>query len=105
MKENKKIEKFLIKVSKLEKEEIRSRSTELGFNMSVYARKMLLGKRIIIKTDKEMIRQIKYVGNNINQIANQLNMRSDDLILADAYLQMEEYKQILQRILDNIEKK
>jgi len=32
-------------------------------------------------------------------------MRSDDLILADAYLQMEEYKQILQRILDNIEKK
>jgi N-acyl-L-homoserine lactone synthetase len=105
MKEVKKIKQILIKISEIEKDEIKRKSKDLGLNMSDYIRKSALNKRIIIKTDKEMVRQIRYVGVNINQISRQLNTYSDSIIIAEAYIQMEEYKQMLQTILDNIEKK
>ena len=105
MKEVKKIKQILIKISEIEKDEIKRKSKDLGLNMSDYIRKSALNKRIIIKTDKEMVRQIRYVGVNINQISRQFNTYSDSIIIAEAYIQMEEYKQMLQTILDNIEKK
>jgi len=110
MRENKKSEKILLKIAKSEKEEIKVRANELGMGMSSYIRKMTLNQRIIIKTDKDMIRQIKYVGNNINQIAHQFNMRMNDVhfdefFIQDAYKQMEEYKQILECMLNSLTKK
>jgi len=105
MKENKKTTRIFVKISFFEKEEIKNRAKELGINMAAYMRNKALNHRIIIKTDKEMVRQIRYIGNNINQIARQLNTYSDGLIIAEAYKQMEEYKQMLQCILNNIENK
>jgi len=69
MKEVKKIKQILIKISEIEKDEIKRKSKDLGLNMSDYIRKSALNKRIIIKTDKEMVRQIRYVGVNIIRIA------------------------------------
>jgi len=104
MKGNKKIKQMLIKVSESEKNEIKSKSDKLDMNVSSYVRHAALNKRIIIKTDKEMIRQVRYIGNNINQIAHQLNINSDGLLIEEAYIQLKEYKQMLQAIFDNIEK-
>lgn len=107
MKENK-TTRIPVKISNSEKEEIRDRAKKLGMTVSAYMRTSALNQRIIIKTDKEMVRQIRYIGNNINQIAHQYNMRGenlDGLTIADAYMQMEEYKQLLQLIIDEITKK
>lgn len=105
MKENKKNDTILLKIAKSDKDEIRNRATELGMGISSYIRKMALNQRIIVKTDKEMIRQIRYIGNNINQIAHQLNMYSDVPIIEKTYKEIIEYKDMLQIIVDNISKK
>jgi len=105
MKENKKTSRIPVRMTTDEMADIRGRANELGISMSSFMRKAALNQRIIIKTDKEMIRQIHYLGNNINQIARQLNTYSDGLIIADAYKQMEEYKEVLQNMLANISKK
>ena len=107
MKENK-TTRIPVKISNSEKEEIKDRAKKLGMTVSAYMRTAALKQKIVIKTDKEMIRQVKYVGNNINQIAHQYNMRGenlDGLTIVDAYTQMEEYKQFLQLIIDEITKK
>ena len=107
MKENK-TTRIPVKISNSEKEEIKDRAQKLGMTVSAYMRTAALKQKIVIKTDKEMIRQVKYVGNNINQIAHQYNMRGenlDGLTIVDAYTQMEEYKQLLQLIIDEITKK
>jgi len=105
MKEDNKTSRIWIKVSESEKQEIKNRSNELGVNMSAYMRKMALNQRFVIKTDKEMVRQIRYIGNNINQIAHQLNMYSDIPIIEKSYKEILEYKEMLQIIIDNIAKK
>jgi len=106
MKENK-TTRILLKISFSEKEEIKDRAQKLGMNVSAYMRTAALKQKIVIKTDKEMVRQIKYIGNNVNQIAHQYNMRGENLdgiAIVDAYKQMEEYKQLLQLIIDEIVK-
>jgi|GEM_PF-3590636 len=107
MKENK-TTRIPIKISNSEKEEIKDRAKKIGMTVSAYIRTVALKQKIVIKTDKQMIRQIKYIGNNINQIAHIFNIRGenlDDLAIADSYRQMEEYKQLLQLIINVIEKK
>lgn len=107
MKENK-TTRIPVKISNSEKEEIKDRAQKLGMTVSAYMRTAALKQKIIIKTDKEMVRQIKYIGHNINQIAHQYNMRGENLdgiAIVDAYTQMEEYKQLLQLIIDEIAKK
>jgi hypothetical protein len=107
MKENK-TTRIPIKISNSEKEDIKNRAKKLGMTVSAYIRTVALKQKIVISTDKQMIRQIKYIGTNINQIAHIYNMRGenlDDLAIVDAYAQMEEYKQLLKLIIDEIEKK
>jgi Bacterial mobilisation protein (MobC)./Ribbon-helix-helix protein, copG family. len=107
MKENK-TTRIPVKISYTEKNEIRDRAQKLGMTVSAYMRTAALKQKIIIRTDKEMVRQVKYIGNNVNQIAHQYNMRGENLdgiAIVDAYTQMEEYKQLLQLIMDKIEKK
>jgi len=107
MKENK-TTRIPVKISNSEKDEIKDRAQKLGMTVSAYMRTAALKQKIIIKTDKEMVRQIKYIGNNVNQIAHQYNMRGENLdgiAIVDAYTQMEEFKQLLQLIINEIAKK
>jgi len=105
MKENKKTDRMNVRVSQKELAEIKKKADKLNMPASTYFRTVALNQRIVIKTDKEMVLKIRYIGDNINRIAHQLNMHSDDLTIADAYSQMEEYKQMLKCILDDIVKK
>ena len=105
MKEEIKMARIEVRITINEQTKIKNKANELGLSVSAYMRKTALNHRIIIKTDNEMIRQIRFIGININQIAHQLNMYSDGLIIADAFKQMKEYKEMLQLIIDNIRKK
>jgi len=105
MKEEIKMARIDVRITINEQTMIRNKADELGLSVSAYMRKTALNYKIIIKTDIQMIRQIKFIGHNINQITHQINMNSDFLKIADVYNQMEEYKQMLQIIIDNIEKK
>ena len=106
MKEEKKSKALLIKLSEVEKDEIKRKAEALGFkSVSDYVRTTALNHKIVVKTDKDVVRQVRMIGNNINQIARQLNTYSDEGFIYDARKQMDEYKEILQLILDNIKKK
>lgn len=105
MKENKKEARIPVRMTIDEMADIRNRANELGISMSSFMRKAALNQKIIVKTDKEMVRQIRYIGNNINQIAHQLNMYSDVKIIEKTYKEILEYKEMLQIIIDNISKK
>ena len=101
----KKTDRMNVRVSQKELAEIKKKANKLNMPVSTYFRTAALNQRIVIKTDKEMVLKIRDIGDNINRIAHQLNMHSDDLTIADAYSQMEKYKQTLQCILDDIAKK
>jgi len=105
MKDEIKMARIEVRITINEQTKIKNKANELGLSVSAYMRKSALNQRIIIKTDKEMVRQIQFIGNNINQIAHRLNINSDMLNYFDVYTQMEEYKEILQLIIDNIRKK
>ncbi|ADQ79725.1 mobilization protein [Paludibacter propionicigenes WB4] len=104
MKEEIKMARIEVRITINEQTKIKNKANELGISVSAYMRKTALNHRIIIKTDNEMIRQIRFIGNNINQIAHRLNINSDTLNYLDTYTQMEEYKQMLQLIIDKIRK-
>jgi len=105
MKDEIKMARIEVRITINEQAKIKNKANELGLSVSAYMRRSALNQRIIIKTDKEMVRQIRFIGNNINQIAHRLNINSNILNYFDVYTQMEEYKEILQLIIDNIRKK
>ena len=105
MKDEIKMARIEVRITINEQTKIKNKADELGLSVSAYMRKTALNQRIIIKTDKEMVRQIQFIGNNINQIAHRLNTNSDMLSCFDVYTQMEKYKEMLQLIIDNIRKK
>lgn len=94
--------KIDVRVSLDEYTNIKKMSDELGMKMSGYMRATALNHAIIIKTDLDMIRQIRHIGNNINQIARQLNTYSDETIIFNSYNELKEFKQILQSMLNNL---
>ena len=104
MKDEIKMARIEVRITINEQTKIKNKANELGLSVSAYMRKSALNQRIIIKTDKEMVRQIQFIGNNINQIAHRLNINSDMLNYFDVYTQMEEYKEMLQLIIDKIRK-
>ncbi len=106
MKEEKKSTRIPVKVSELEKEEIKRKAEALGFkSVSNYIRTTALNHTIVVKTDKEVVRQVRIMGNNINQIARQLNTYSEESIIYNSISEIKEFKEILQVILENIRNK
>ena len=106
MKEVKKTSRFEVRISDQELEEIKKKADALGFkSISNYLRTTALNHKIIIKTDKDMVRQIRFIGININQIARHLNTYSDEAIILAASIQMDEYKELLQIMLDKMASK
>ena len=71
------MERIFIKVTPKEKEKIRQRMAEMGIkNMSAFMRKMAIDG-YCIKLDlsdvNEMVRLLRYAGNNLNQYAKKAN--------------------------------
>lgn len=95
---------FHIKLSSAEKNEISKKAAKLGLNLSSYVRKMALGEKIIIKTDLEMVRQIRKIGVNINQIAHKINKDASPKNVNIGLVELKNYMDRLDSIIDKIEK-
>ena len=67
---------FSIRISKQDLEAIRQKAVQAHMSQSDYVISCCLGKKIIIILDglKEVLRQQKAIGNNLNQLAVLANM-------------------------------
>ena len=67
--------KFSIRMASADREKIRALAQKAGMSMSDYVTSCCLGKKIIILDGlKEVLRQQKAIGNNLNQLAVLANM-------------------------------
>ena len=71
------MERIFIKVTPEEKEKIRQRMDEMGVkNMSAFMRKMAIDGycvKLDLSDVNEMVRLLRYAGNNLNQYAKKAN--------------------------------
>ena len=71
----KKDKQFSIRISKQDLEEIRRKAAQAHMTQSDYVTACCLGKRIVIMDGlKDVLRQQKAIGNNLNQLAVLANM-------------------------------
>ncbi len=68
-----------IRCSKEDKDIIKAKAFEAGLSLSEYVRRQSLDGKIIIRRSSqtlsfEMIHELKKIGNNINQIAKNMNI-------------------------------
>ena len=67
--------KFSTRMASEDREKIRALTQKSGMSMSDYVTACCLGKRIVIMDGlKEVLRQQKAIGNNLNQLAVLANM-------------------------------
>ena len=67
--------KFSIRMTSQDREAIKELAKQSGMSMSDYVTACCLGKRIVILNGlKEVLRQQKAIGNNLNQLAVLANM-------------------------------
>ena len=70
----KKDKQFSIRIAAQDLETIRQKAAQAHMSQSDYVTACCLGKRIVILNGlKEVLRQQKAIGNNLNQIARHLN--------------------------------
>ena len=71
----KKDKQFSTRMASADREKIRALAQKAGMSMSDYVTACCLGKRIVILNGlKEVLRQQKAIGNNLNQLAVLANM-------------------------------
>ena len=104
------MERIFIKVTPEEKEKIRQRMDEMGVkNMSAFMRKMAIDGycvKLDLSDVNEMVRLLRYAGNNLNQYAKKANETGS--IYADDIRELQERfeelwemaKSILARLAD-----
>ena len=86
--------KFSTRMASADREKIRALAQKAGMSMSDYVTACCLDKRIVVMDGlKEVLRQQKAIGNNLNQLARIANFNGK---AEDAYLQ--EAQQIMTRI-------
>jgi hypothetical protein len=80
--------KFIVCLTPYERRQLRELASERGLKMATYVRLCALGDalparlapaRPIPEINRLTYRQLSWVGNNLNQIARQLNMRDGDV--------------------------
>ena len=84
----KKDKQFSIRISEQDLETIRRKAAQAHMTQSDYVTACCLGKRIVIIDGlKEVLRQQKAIGNNLNQLAVLVNMGKVQLANLDAAAQ------------------
>ena len=84
----KKDKQFSIRISEQDLEAIRRKAAQAHMTQSDYVTSCCIGKRIVIIDGlKEVLRQQKAIGNNLNQLAVLANMGKVQLANLDAAVQ------------------
>ena len=80
--------KFSTRMASADREKIRALAQKVGMSMSDYVTACCLGKRIVVMDGlKEVLRQQKAIGNNLNQLAVLANMGKVQLANLDTAAQ------------------
>lgn len=93
-----------IKLSTSDKERFQKQANKLGMSLSAYIRKVVSGENIIVKTDYNMVHQIRKIGVNINQIAHKINQEPTGKNIQIGLNDLRKYMESIQEIIDKIEK-
>lgn len=94
---------FHIKLSSIEKEYLKNKANKLGITLSSYIRNVALENQIIVKTDFEMVRQVRKIGININQIAHKINQEPTPKNINVGLSSLKNYMEMLKIVLKKIE--
>lgn len=70
----KRTESFILRLTEKEKEMLVSLANEHDMSISSYLRNMAFKGSAVTKTDIQTVIELKRIGNNINQIAKQINL-------------------------------
>lgn len=70
----KRTESFILRLTVKEKEKLISLAKEHDMSLSSYLRNMAFKGSVVTKTDIQTVIELKRIGNNINQIAKQINL-------------------------------
>jgi len=79
------------------------RAKKLGLSVSEYIRRMALNRKITVKTDVEMLMQVRKIGVNINQIARKINMDTSRTNVDTGLRELGNYMEYLRGVLDKIQ--
>ena len=72
--------KFSTRMASADREKIRALAAKAHMSMSDYVTACCLGKRIIVIDEKELLRQLKGIGSNINRLTVLANMGKVQII-------------------------
>ena len=75
--------KFSTRMASADREKIKALAAKAHMSMSDYVTACCLGKRIIIDEQKELLRQLKGIGSNINRLTVLANMGKVQVIGLD----------------------
>lgn len=100
--EDNKTERIFVKLTKEEKEKAQSTAKNNGLSLSAYVRKVLSGKKIVAKTDIQMLFEIKKIGANVNQLAKHVNTLPVDEEILYAVQRLDGYIKEIKEIGRNL---
>lgn len=100
--EDNKTERIFVKLTKEEKEKAQSTAKNNGLSLSAYVRKVLSGKKIVAKTDIQMLFEIKKIGANVNQLAKHVNTLPVDEEILYAVQRLDVYIKEIKEIGRNL---
>ena len=94
--------KFSTRMASADRERIRTLAEKAGMSMSEYVTACCLGKRIVVLDEqKELLRQLKGIGSNINRLTVLANMGKVQVInLGKAAWELSEVSAALRSILE-----
>lgn len=65
---------IILRLTEEEKEQAVKAAKEVGLTLSSYVRKMILGNKIVSKTDVQTLFELNKIGVNLNQLVRYINM-------------------------------
>ena len=65
---------IILRLTEEEKEQAVKAAKEVGLTLSSYVRKMILGNKIVPKTDVQTLFELNKIGVNLNQLVRNINM-------------------------------
>ena len=94
--------KFSTRMASADRERIKTLAAKAGMSMSEYVAACCLGKRIVVLDEqKELLRQLKGIGSNVNRLTVLANMGKVQVISLDrAAQELSEVSAVLRSVME-----
>ena len=94
--------KFSTRMASADRERIKALAEKAGMSMSDYVTACCLGKRIVVLDEqKELLRQLKGIGSNVNRLTVLANMGKVQIVSLDkAAQELSEVSTVLRSVME-----